>query len=55
VPVDFTPLPERAGDEPATGITLIARGQPARDMAAALQSCVMSAAHASLEGRADHV
>jgi G3E family GTPase len=55
VPVEFTPLPARPADEPATGITLIARGQPARDMAAALRSCLMSAEFASREGQAHHV
>ena len=55
LPVEFTALPTRAGDEPATGMTLIARGQPARDMAAALQACVMSATYVERRGCAGHV
>ena len=55
LPVEFTALPTRAGDEPATGMTLIARGQPARDMAAALQACVMSATYVEPRGCAGHV
>lgn len=51
LPVEFRPLPARAGDEPPTGMTLIARHVAAQDMAAALLSCIFSASPGPAEER----
>jgi G3E family GTPase len=55
LPLELTPLGAGRDEHPPLGLTLIARGQPARDMAAALLACVQSATHAIGEGRCTHV
>ena len=54
LPIEIRPLPVRTGDEPQTGMTLIARKIPAADMAAALLSCVRAASPPPLEGGICH-